>query len=80
MLKVGTLRCPTSTANSMRCGGGRQHRGGPLDEGDMEGTAVSRPRHEWPCDVTACENRLGHEMLVQRLEKRVERDGIQAAF
>jgi NAD(P)H-dependent nitrite reductase small subunit len=47
------------------------HRGGPLAEGDLDGTAVTCPWHAWQFDVTTGQS-LTDDLVVERYEVKVE--------
>jgi nitrite reductase/ring-hydroxylating ferredoxin subunit len=48
------------------------HRGGPLAEGEIEGTFVTCPWHGWQYDVTTGQNVLDDDEGVARYEVKVE--------
>ena len=48
------------------------HRGGPLGEGQLDGTLVTCPWHGWQFDVTTGESPLNSMMRVRSLPVRVE--------
>jgi len=48
------------------------HRGGPLAEGEIDGTLVTCPWHGWQYDVTTGKNVLEDDEGVARYEVKVE--------
>lgn len=48
------------------------HRGGPLAEGELDGTVVTCPWHGWQYDVTTGVNVMDDAQRVQRYDVRVE--------
>jgi len=52
------------------------HRGGPLGEGDLEGTTVTCPWHGWRYDVTTGANVLNPALRVSCYPVRVEGTGV----
>jgi nitrite reductase (NADH) small subunit len=48
------------------------HRGGPLGEGDLEGTVVSCPWHAWRWDVTSGANVNNPAVRVACFQARVQ--------
>lgn len=48
------------------------HQGGPLGEGELDGTIVTCPWHAWMYDVTTGENTDDPDMCVARYALRVE--------
>lgn len=53
-----------------------QHRGGPLGEGMVSGTAVSCPWHGWEYDVTSGVCQMDSSIKVQRFDVQVEGDDV----
>lgn len=51
------------------------HRGGPVGEGDLEGTVVTCPWHGWQYDVTTGRNVMDPEIGLQPYRVEVE-DGV----
>lgn len=56
------------------------HRGGPLGEGELDGTTVVCPWHGWRYDVTTGANQLVPEQPTQTYEVRVEQDEVLIAL
>jgi len=52
------------------------HRGGPLGEGELEGTTVICPWHGWRYNVTTGENELVPDRPVERYEVEVVGDDV----
>lgn len=52
------------------------HRGGPLGEGECEGTVVTCPWHGWRYDVTTGCNMDNPNLKVQKYNLKVEGDDI----
>lgn len=52
------------------------HRGGPLGEGDLEGTLVVCPWHAWRWDVTTGRNANNPAVTMRGYPVRVAPDGI----
>jgi nitrite reductase (NADH) small subunit len=48
------------------------HRGGPLGQGMLDGSAVMCPWHAWSWDVTSGENTANGELKLACYEARVE--------
>ena len=48
------------------------HRGGPLAEGELDGTVVTCPWHGWQYDVTTGVNVMDDAERVQRYDVRIE--------
>jgi len=48
------------------------HRGGPLAEGELDGTVVTCPWHSWQYDVTTGVNTMDESERVERFEVKVE--------
>ena len=48
------------------------HRGGPLGQGMLDGSAVMCPWHAWTWDVTSGENTANGELKLARYQARVE--------
>ena len=48
------------------------HRGGPLGEGELEGTIVTCPWHGWQYDVRTGINTMDENEQVARYEVRIE--------
>lgn len=53
-----------------------KHRGGPLGEGELDGTTVTCPWHGWAYDVTTGESADDPECHVDRYEVKVEGDDV----
>lgn len=53
-----------------------KHRGGPLGEGTLSGTAVTCPWHGWKYDVTSGECAMDASIKVQQFVVKVEGDDI----
>lgn len=52
------------------------HQGGPLGEGELDGTVVTCPWHGWEFDVTTGVNRDDSEVQQQQFAVKVEGDDI----
>jgi nitrite reductase/ring-hydroxylating ferredoxin subunit len=52
------------------------HRGGPLAEGELDGTTVICPWHGWRYNVTTGENELLPNLPTQKYEVKVEEDDV----
>jgi len=52
------------------------HAGGPLGEGELQGTVVTCPWHGWQFDVTTGQHCLNARLTHQTLVVRVEGDDI----
>ena len=52
------------------------HRGGPLGEGELDGTTVVCPWHGWRYNVTTGENELVPDLPTNKYEVKVEGDDI----
>jgi nitrite reductase/ring-hydroxylating ferredoxin subunit len=52
------------------------HRGGPLSEGEIDGTTVICPWHGWRYNVTSGENELVPALPTEKYELKVEGDDI----
>ena len=55
------------------------HRGGPLGEGELEGTIVTCPWHGWQYDVTTGANTMDENERVDRYEVKVEDGAVLVA-
>jgi nitrite reductase (NADH) small subunit len=53
------------------------HLGGPLGEGQLEGSVVTCPWHGWQYDVCTGLNEFDHAIRLQTYEVRVEGDEVQ---
>lgn len=56
------------------------HRGGPVGEGDLEGTTVTCPWHGWQYDVTTGEHLLDRTIGLAAHEVRIENETILVAL
>jgi len=56
-----------------------KHRGGPLAEGELEGTTVTCPWHGWTYDVTSGVSPDDPDCAVARYDVRVEGDDVMLA-
>ena len=56
-----------------------KHRGGPLGDGELDGTVVTCPWHGWTYDVTTGESPDDPGCAVEHYEVRVEGDGVLVA-
>lgn len=56
------------------------HAGGPLAEGQVEGTIVTCPWHGWQFDVTTGQHCLTENICQEQFRVRVERDKILVEF
>ncbi len=52
------------------------HRGGPLGEGDVEGTVVTCPWHGWQFDVCTGESPVNPAAKVQKFNIKAEGDDL----
>ena len=52
------------------------HRGGPLGEGELDGTTVICPWHGWRYNVTTGENELVPDLPMEKYEVTVEGDDV----
>jgi nitrite reductase/ring-hydroxylating ferredoxin subunit len=52
------------------------HRGGPLAEGELDGTTVICPWHGWRYNVTTGENELLPSLPTEKFEVKVEEDDV----
>src|SRR5438552_18103637 len=52
------------------------HRGGPVGEGDLDGTIVTCPMHGWEYDVRTGANTINPAARLKTYEVRVEGDDI----
>jgi nitrite reductase/ring-hydroxylating ferredoxin subunit len=52
------------------------HRGGPLAEGELDGTTVICPWHGWRYNVTTGENELLPALPIEKYEVEVEEDDV----
>jgi nitrite reductase/ring-hydroxylating ferredoxin subunit len=55
------------------------HRGGPLGEGELEGTIVTCPWHGWQYDVRTGENEFDRAIALRTYEVRVEDGEVKIA-
>ncbi len=55
------------------------HRGGPLGEGELEGTVVTCPWHAWQFDLRSGES-LTDDLKVARFDVKVEGDAVLVAL
>jgi len=53
-----------------------KHQGGPLGEGELEGTVVTCPLHAWTYDVTTGESPDDPDCKIDRFEVKVEGDDL----
>jgi len=53
-----------------------KHQGGPLGEGELEGTVVTCPLHAWTYDVTTGESPDDPDCKIDRFELKVEGDDL----
>jgi len=56
-----------------------RHRGGPLGEGDLEGSVVTCPWHGWQYDVTTGANKANPAIKVEIYPVRVEGAEVKVA-
>ena len=56
-----------------------KHRGGPLGEGELEGTVVTCPWHGWTYDITTGESPDDPGCAVERYEVKLDGDGVLIA-
>lgn len=57
-----------------------KHQGGPLGEGELDGTVVTCPWHGWTYDVTSGGSPDDPDCAVDTYEVRVEGNGIMVAI
>ncbi len=55
------------------------HRGGPLAEGELDGTVVTCPWHGWQYDVTTGVNTMDESERVERYDVKVEAGAVYVA-
>jgi nitrite reductase (NADH) small subunit/3-phenylpropionate/trans-cinnamate dioxygenase ferredoxin subunit len=56
------------------------HRGGPVGDGDLEGTTVTCPWHGWQYDVTTGHHLLDPSVGLTKHAVRVENGSVQIAL
>lgn len=56
------------------------HRGGPVGDGDLDGTVVTCPWHGWQYDVTTGRNVFDREIGLQAYPVRVVAGEVQVAL
>jgi nitrite reductase/ring-hydroxylating ferredoxin subunit len=56
------------------------HRGGPLAEGELDGTVVTCPWHGWQYDLTTGQNVMDDSERVARYDVKVEGDAVLIAL
>lgn len=56
-----------------------EHQGGPLAEGELEGTSVTCPWHGWVYDVTSGASEDDPDTCVARFEVKLEGDDLLVA-
>jgi len=56
-----------------------KHQGGPLGEGELDGTTVTCPWHGWTYDITSGVSPDDPECAVDKYEVRVEGDDVLVA-
>ncbi len=52
------------------------HKGGPLGEGELEGTTITCPWHQWQYDVTTGKTKINPSMGVDTFAVKVEGDDV----
>jgi len=52
------------------------HRGGPLGEGELEGSIVTCPWHGWQFDITTGKSPINPAACVQQFQTKVEGDDL----
>ena len=57
-----------------------KHQGGPLGEGELEGTIVTCPWHGWTYDVTSGISPVVSDCAVDKYEVKVEGDSVLVAL
>jgi nitrite reductase/ring-hydroxylating ferredoxin subunit len=57
-----------------------KHQGGPLGEGELEGTVVTCPWHGWTYDVTSGVSPDDPTCAVDKYEVKVEGDSVMVAL
>ncbi|MBI4042535.1 MAG: Rieske (2Fe-2S) protein [Deltaproteobacteria bacterium] len=57
-----------------------KHRGGPLGDGELDGTTVICPWHGWQYDVTSGQCKTNPQVCVTRYDVKVEGDEIKIAL
>jgi nitrite reductase/ring-hydroxylating ferredoxin subunit len=53
-----------------------RHQGGPLGEGELDGTVVTCPLHAWTYDVTTGVSPDDPDCKIERFEVKVEGDAV----
>lgn len=53
------------------------HRGGPVGEGEIEGTVITCPWHGWAFDVTTCVNTMNPMAKLTKFDLKVENNEIK---
>ena len=53
------------------------HRGGPVGEGELEGTVITCPWHGWSFDVTTCASPINPSAKLTRYDVKVEDNQIK---
>ncbi|HUI26960.1 MAG TPA: Rieske 2Fe-2S domain-containing protein [Candidatus Kryptonia bacterium] len=56
-----------------------KHRGGPLGDGELDGTVVTCPWHGWTYDVTTGESPDDPSCAVDRYDVKLDGDGVLVA-
>jgi nitrite reductase/ring-hydroxylating ferredoxin subunit len=55
------------------------HRGGPLGDGELDGTIAICPWHGWRYDVTTGVNQLNPSVVIDRYQVKIEGDDLYVA-
>lgn len=56
------------------------HRGGPLGEGDLDGTTVTCPWHGWEYDVTTGANKMNPDVRLACFAVKVEDGDVKVSI
>jgi nitrite reductase (NADH) small subunit len=57
-----------------------KHQGGPLGEGELDGTVVTCPWHGWTYDVTTGASPDDESCSVDRYEVKIDGDGVMVGI
>jgi len=56
------------------------HRGGPVGEGELEGTTITCPWHGWQFDITTCTGTMNPAARLTKYEVMIEGTEIKVAL
>jgi nitrite reductase/ring-hydroxylating ferredoxin subunit len=56
------------------------HRGGPVGEGELEGSIITCPWHGWQFDLTTCTNPMNPAAKLTKYDLLIEGDEIKIAL